>query len=127
MTAFLNASLIFIYDELRECPKWTNICTRMAERIYSGLDMVDLLLLRRHCPDIFLWILLLGRAGNHPLAKGGGLWFRRMISIMWGDSGDELPSALVGLGYFEVSERMVSGSETQPILKSETGVRVSKK
>jgi len=36
LTAFLNASLIYIYEELRECPKWTNVCMYLSQRIRSG-------------------------------------------------------------------------------------------
>ena len=30
LTAFLNTTLIYIYEELRECPKWTNVCVCLS-------------------------------------------------------------------------------------------------
>lgn len=112
VTAFLNASLIFIYDELRECPKWTNVCVALSERIYSGLDMIDLTLPQSCCPDMFLWILLLGRAGTSPLRKGGKMWFQRTITSVGKGLHYQIPSSLAGLGYFEISERSVMGIGT---------------
>lgn len=104
LTALLNASIIYIYEELRECPKWTNICICLSERIYSGLQMVDLSLGAKHCPDLLLWILLLGRSGTSPLGGPNKAWFLRLIASMEVSLDIEIPTTVSGLQYFNLAE-----------------------
>lgn len=111
LTAFLNAALIFIYEELRECPKWTNVCICLSQRIYSGLEMVDLSSAARRCPDLLLWILLLGRSGISPLGGPNKPWFLSLIAGMELTFGIRVPNAVAGLKYFQLAEQ-VSGKKT---------------
>jgi len=106
VTAFLNAALIYVFEELRECPKWTNVCIALSARIFSGLQMLDLDAIAGQCPDLLLWILMLGRSGNMPLEAGaaGRLWYARTIKEVEGSFGITVPGALVGLQYFDVAE-----------------------
>lgn len=104
LTAFLNASLIYIYEELRECPKWTNVCMYLSQRIRSGLQMAKLSSVTKHCPDLLLWILLLGRSGNPPIAEPGKLWYSKVIANMEAGLQITVPPALAGLKYFEIAE-----------------------
>jgi hypothetical protein len=104
-TAFLNASLIYIYEELRECPRWTNVCICLAQRIHSGLQMANLSFIARHCSDLLLWILVLGRSGNSPIGgEVGMMWYSRAIADMEGHLNIEVPRTLTGLEYFNVAE-----------------------
>ena len=103
--AFLNASFIFIYEELRECPKWTNVCICLSERIHSGLQMADLAAVARHCPDLLLWVLLLGRSGNSPLGEISRLWFAKFIAEVEESLDMHVPAVVEGLGYFELAEK----------------------
>lgn len=105
LTAFLNASLIYIYEELRECPRWTNVCVCLSQRIRSGLQMAKLSSVTKHCPDLLLWILLLGRSGNSPLGEPGRLWYSKVISNMEAGLEMTVPSTLSGLNYFATAER----------------------
>jgi hypothetical protein len=104
-TAFLNASLIYIYEELRECPRWTNVCICLAQRIHSGLQMANLSFIARHCSDLLLWILVLGRSGNSPIGgEVGMIWYSSAITDMEDHLDIKVPKALSGLGYFSVAE-----------------------
>jgi hypothetical protein len=149
-TAFLNASLIYLYEELRECPKWNNISICLSQRsksfakklnsgsvrecgeqdmlcfgtqqnssllshlkskadirfltVYSGLQMADLSSVAKHCPDLLLWTLLLGRAGNSPLEDISRVWFRKGVAAIARNFGVEVPPSAVGLKYFELAE-----------------------
>jgi hypothetical protein len=105
LSAFINASLMYIYEELRECPKGTNICICLSGRIHNGLEMVDLSPVARQCPDLLLWILLLGRSGTFPLGGPGRLWYLEVISDMEKTLDIEVPSAAAGLKYFELAEQ----------------------
>jgi hypothetical protein len=111
LTAFLNASLIFIYDDLRECPKWTNICIALSERIHSGLHMTDLSSVEQHCPDLLIWIYLLGRSGNSPLDERGKAWYRNRIADMEDTFGIVVPPTVTGLRYLELLETVKPNEE----------------
>jgi hypothetical protein len=104
LTAFLNASLIYIYEELRECPKWTNVCMALSQRIRSGLQMAKLSTVTKHCPDLLLWTLLLGRSGYPPIPDHGKLWYSTVIANMEAGLEMTVPPSLVGLKYFEIVE-----------------------
>jgi hypothetical protein len=104
LSTFLHASLIYIYEELRECPKWTNVCICSSQRIRSGLQMEDLSTALKHCPDLLLWIILLGRSGNSPLGDHGRLWYATAIAGMANNFGLKIPPSLTGLEYFELAE-----------------------
>ena len=104
LTAFLNASFIYIYEELRECPKWTNVCMALSHRIRSGLQMAKLSSVTKHCPDLLLWTLLLGRAGYPPIEDHGRLWYSTVIANMEAGLEISVPPTLAGLKYFEVVE-----------------------
>jgi hypothetical protein len=104
LTAFLNASLIYIYEELRECPKWTNVCMCLSTRIRSGLQMAKLSSVTKHCPDLLLWILLLGRSGNHSTEELGKLWYSKVIANMEAGLEITVPPTVEGLSYFEIAE-----------------------
>jgi hypothetical protein len=106
VTAFLNAALIYVTEELRECPKWTNVCVALSQRIFSGLQMVDLDAVARQCPDLLLWVLMLGRSGNMPLEAGeaGRLWYAKVIKDVEGSFGATVPGAVAGMKYFDVAE-----------------------
>ncbi len=127
-TAFINASLIYIYEELRECPKGNNICICLSQRIYNGLELVDLSFVVSQCPDLLLWIFLLGRSGNPPLGGPGRLWFLEAIVDMEKNLDIEVPTGVAGLKYFELAEgtrskRSRSGKEIEvkEILGGEAG------
>jgi hypothetical protein len=105
LTAFLNASLIYIYEELRECPRWTNVCIFLSQRVCSTLQVANLSTVTRSCPDLLLWILLLGRSGNSPLGESGRLWFSKEIAYMEDNFDTKVPTTAVrGLTYFELAE-----------------------
>jgi hypothetical protein len=110
LTAFINASIIYIYEELRECPKWTNISICLSERIHSGLQMVDLSPVARYCPDLLLWILLLGRSGNSPLGGPGKLWFLKVLVDIEDNFDIDVPTAVAGLQYFLLAEETMLNS-----------------
>jgi hypothetical protein len=104
LTAFINASFIYIYEELRECPKWNNVSLCLSQRIHSGLQMADLANIGRHCPDLLLWVLLLGRSGTSPLGGAGKLWFLKILDDMEDELDVDVPGAVAGLNYFKVAE-----------------------
>jgi hypothetical protein len=104
LTAFINASFIYIYEELRECPKWNNVSLCLSQRIHSGLQMVDFGEIGRHCPDLLLWVLLLGRSGTSPLGGAGNLWYLKMLDDMEDELDVDVPNAVAGLNYFTVAE-----------------------
>jgi hypothetical protein len=103
-TAFLNASLVYIYEELRECPKWTNVCICLSQRIRSGLQVVNQSSVIEHCPDLLLWVLLLGRSGNSPLGEPGRLWYLNVIAHVEENLHIKVPAVVSGLKYFELAE-----------------------
>jgi len=107
LTGFLNAALIYVYEELRECPKWNNLCICLSERIHSGLQMVDLESVAERCPDLLLWVLMLGRSGSNPLEMRGKMWFAERIEEVESAFGVSVPGrlgAVAGLRYFELAE-----------------------
>jgi len=105
VTAFLNASLIFTVEELRECPKFTNVAICLSERICSGLQMLDLDEIAMKCPDLLVFVLLLGRAGVSPFGGPGKVWFEGIIKELEVDV-----EGVVGVfRYFELAEGMMRG------------------
>jgi hypothetical protein len=113
LTAFLNAALIFVYEELREVPKWNNVSLCLGQRIRSGLELVELERAMTCCPELLLWVLMLGRSGAYPLELGarGRLWFDREIKMVEDVFGVEVPvnlKAIKGLNYFEIAEGAVA-------------------
>jgi hypothetical protein len=111
---------MFVYEELREVPKWNNLSICLSQRIHSGLHMLDLGGIASWCPDLLLWVLLLGRSGANPLEMTGKSWFLKAIADLEAGFGVEVPeevTAVVGLNYFELAEAMMakwrpSGGET---------------
>jgi hypothetical protein len=113
LTAFLNAALIFVYEELREVPRWNNVSLCLSQRIRSGLELVELERVLACCPELLLWVLMLGRSGANPLELGarGRLWFDREIKMTEDTFGVEVPvnlKAIEGLNYFEIAEGAVA-------------------
>ena len=107
LTAFLNAALIYSWEELRTYPKWSNLCVCLSERIRSGLQLVDLSQVAEHCPDVLLWTLLLGRSGCSPLGGPGKPWYAQNIAELTAGVDINIPAAVVGLKYFETAEELI--------------------
>ncbi len=73
--------------------------------------MVDLEGLAEWCPDLLLWVLLLGRSGANPLEINGRAWFSRTIGELEGHFEVQVPGAITavaGLKYFELAEATVA-------------------
>ncbi|PMD38623.1 hypothetical protein L207DRAFT_544744 [Hyaloscypha variabilis F] len=109
LTAFLNAALIFVYEDLREVPKWNNVSILLSQRIKSGLELAELEGVMRWCPDLLLWTLMLGMSGANPLEVGARGWFVGEIGWVEGVVGIEgkVPrglKAILGIRYFELAE-----------------------
>jgi len=66
--------------------------------------MVDFGEIGRHCPDLLLWVLLLGRSGTSPLGGAGNLWYLKMLDDMEDELDVDVPNAVAGLNYFTVAE-----------------------
>jgi len=131
LTAFLNASLIFIYEELRECPRWNNLSVCLSERIYSGLLMVNLEEVARHGSDLLMWMLMLGRSGVIPLGEPPSQkWYAETIGDLQRSSGVMVPGATSKMDYFDISEatqtrkKERSASETKSGHKRNLGARL---
>ena len=112
LTAFLNAALIFVYEELREVPRWNNVSILLSQRIKSGLELVELDGVMELCPDLLLWTLMLGMSSANPLEIGARSWFVREIEMVEEGLGMEgrIPKGLKAIGgikYFELAESAV--------------------
>ena len=119
LTAFLNATLLFVYEELRECPRWTNVAICLSERIRSGLGMVDLWSGEiGDVGDLVVWMLLLGRSGCLPVLGGGESgameWFEERIAVVVGER-LTVPARVQGLKYFEIAESVRGGGEEREV------------
>jgi len=105
LTAFLNACFIYIYEELRECPRWNNLSVSLSERIYSGLLMVDLEEVADCCPDLLLWVLILGRSGVIPIGEPPAkIWYAEAIEDLGFRSNFTILGKVKGIMYFEIAE-----------------------
>jgi hypothetical protein len=107
LTAFLNASLVFAYEDLREVPRWNNVSICLSQRIRSGLELVELEGVMGLCPDLLLWVLMLGRSGANPLEIGARAWFAAEIREVEEQFGVVVPlevKEVSGLRYFEIAE-----------------------
>lgn len=116
LTAFLNASLIFVYEELREAPKWNNVSICLSQRIRSGLDLVGLDGVMMRCPDLLLWVLMLGMSGANPLEVGARAWFVGEIMEVEANFEAKVPKGLKeisGMMYFEIAESAASNSMSE--------------
>ena len=82
--------------------------------------MVDLSSVAKHCPDLLLWILLLGRSGNSPLGEISRLWYLDSIVGMEDNMGITIPKTVAGLKYFELAEATRQNG-------SQSGVKSNKK
>jgi hypothetical protein len=102
ITAFLNAALIYSYQDLREVPSFCNICISLSERIHSGLQLIDLSSIATTCPDLLLWTILLGRSAA-PLGTLPRSWFSGVLTEMSHLLGKPIPESLQGLSYFELA------------------------
>jgi len=85
----------------------------LSQRIRSGLELVELEPVMACCPELLLWVLMLGRSGANPLELGarGRLWFDREIKMVEDTFGVEVPvnlKAIEGLNYFEIAEGAVA-------------------
>jgi hypothetical protein len=119
LTALLNASLVFVYEELREVPKWNNVSICLSQRIRSGLDLIELDNVARWCPDLLLWVLMLGMSGANPLEAGARAWFVREIMEVEELFEVKIPKGLKeisGMQYFELAEAAI----TQPSSRVES-------
>lgn len=101
LTAFLNASIIYSYQELREIPKFSAICVAVAGRIHSGLEMLDLSAVLEFCPDVFLWTLMLGRSAA-PMRGPDRGWFVGIVADLTNLLGVRAREKLEGVQYFDV-------------------------
>jgi len=105
-TAFFNAALIYIYEALRTCPRWTNVCMTLSTRIMSGLGLVDMTSVIDAVPDLLLWTLLLGRSGIPPVECPSNGWYASEIAAaMQEHKGVNIPPVVSGLKYFELSDQ----------------------
>ena len=105
LTAFLNSALIYIYEDLRTCPRWTNVCMTLSTRIMSGLGMVDMTAVIDAVPDLLLWTLLLGRSGIPPIECPSIGWYAKEIAAaMQEHGGVNIPPVVSGSKYFELSD-----------------------
>jgi hypothetical protein len=71
--------------------------------------MVDFGEIGRHCPDLLLWVLLLGRSGTSPLGGVEKLWYLKILDDMEDELDVNVPSAVAGLDYFKVAEAARAG------------------
>ncbi|KAE9362828.1 hypothetical protein N431DRAFT_499185 [Stipitochalara longipes BDJ] len=113
LTALLNAALIFVYEDLREVPKWNNVSILLSQRIKSGLELVELEGVIQWCPDLLLWTLMLGMSGANPLEIGARTWFVREIMQVEGmlQMEGKVPKGLKGIEgimYFELAESTIT-------------------
>lgn len=87
------------------------MCTLVAGRISSGLELVDLEPLIERIPDLVVWTLIMGRMG----ASGKGAvraWFWEVEDDIKRTLGVELSDVVSGLKCFEVaSEAMKAVTE----------------
>jgi hypothetical protein len=59
------------------------------------------------CPDLLLWVLLLGLSGANPLDADGKEWFLRQVGHFEESFGLQIPTTVAagaGLKYFELAE-----------------------
>jgi len=107
VTAFFNSALIYIYEDLRTCPRWTNVCMVLSTRIMSGTSMVDMAPVIEAVPDLLLWCLLLGRSGIPPIESPSNGWYAAEIAAAIREhKGINIPPVVSGLKYFELSDEV---------------------
>ena len=115
LTAFFNSALIFIYEDLRTCPRWTNVCMTLSTRIMSGLSMVDMTAVIDAVPDLLSWTLLLGRSGIPPIECPSNGWYAAEIAAAVQEKkGIHIPPVVSGLKYFELSDELRPSSYLTP-------------
>ena len=68
--------------------------------------MVDLSSAAKHCPDLLLWILLLGRSGVSPFGGPSKPWYLSLIAGMELTFEVKLPNKVAGLRYFQLAEKL---------------------
>lgn len=98
---------MFAYEDLREVPRWNNVSICLSQRIRSGLELVELEGVMGLCPDLLLWVLMLGRSGANPLEIGARAWFAAEIREVEEQFGVVVPlevKEVSGLRYFEIAE-----------------------
>jgi hypothetical protein len=106
ITAFLNAALIYIYQELREIPKLSAVGTALTGRIHSGLQMLDLTPVLGICPDVLLWTMMLGKSASQ-LGGPNRAWFHGTLYELTSGLGIGMQEPIVGLWYFKTAELAV--------------------
>lgn len=67
--------------------------------------MADIFSVTKHCPDLFLWVLLLGRSANSPIGELSKEWYQNAIAEFEERMGIEVPAVVEGLKYFEIAEQ----------------------
>ncbi len=107
---------------------WNNVSLCLSQRIRSGLELVELERVMACCPELLLWVLMLGRSGANPLelSARGRLWFDREIKMVEDMFGVEVPvnlKAIEGLNYFEIAEGAVANSGSGGKMDEQGGVR----
>jgi hypothetical protein len=115
-----------VYEELREVPKWNNVSICLSQRIRSGLDLVELENVIRWCPDLLLWVLMLGMSGANPLEVGARAWFvgeimevERLLEVKVPKGLKELS----GMQYFEHAEGAIDQASSGVELNDAGDVR----
>ncbi|KAG9246994.1 hypothetical protein BJ878DRAFT_238959 [Calycina marina] len=105
LAAFFNAALIYIYEDLRTCPRWTNCAIALSTRIMSGMSLVVMTGVIEAVPDLLLWTLLLGRSGIPPIECPNTAWYAEEIAAATQENREmKIPPVVSGLRYFELSE-----------------------
>lgn len=96
-----------MYEDLRDVPRWNNVSLCLSQRIRSGLELVELEEVRMRCPDLLLWVLMLGRSGANPLERSETQWFLDEIGEVESSYEIQVPPGIkdiAGLRYFEIAE-----------------------
>jgi hypothetical protein len=106
LKAFLNSVHIYIIQALREIPKGTSICRTLACRIQSGLELVDLYPFAAVCPDVLIWIVMVGGTGA-PQEGPVRYWFNETLEELLEGLEFTLPDHIGGLGYFDITRQVL--------------------
>jgi hypothetical protein len=93
----------FNYKVLQYCCNDDALCERLWDKLLQPLLPSSLV---TNCPDLLLWILLLGRSGITPLGGPHKPWFLSLLAGMELTFRVKIPTALSGLEYFQLPEQL---------------------